>query len=264
MRKPPVSISDMSDSSDHSIDSQPVSPPSTPYPDLPDDLAGAQSQALEAAQAALAAGYKRLQVEILAPDLKPEVIAYPFSQLFEPPFGFVFADAGAAALAQHRWEQPDWTVCGIREAGRLESDLPLVFAMPTLVEIEAVETLCNRRNSNVSADKSKDHPVLVINPQLQDTGTAGVGLSGRKLRERFISTLEPCYFLQSLGEGALFRVFPHPWTVWQLSDEGTYEVIATLDSKPSGEKLAQLFAADGQQLLFGGIKRFFRQLSEQF
>lgn len=233
---------------------------STPLPELPDDLAGAQAQALTAVQAALEAGYNRLQVEILAPDLKPDTLAYPFHQVFEAPFGFAFADAGAAALAKHRWEQPDWTVCGIREAGQIDDTVPLIFSMPTLVEIEAVEHLCDRRNSNVSTNKSSDVPVLVINPILQDTGTAGVGLSGRRLRERFISTLEPCYFLQSLGNGALFRMFPHPWMVWELTDAGQYQVIATLDAKPSGEELAQLFAGDEPESVWSGLKRFIRAL----
>ena len=231
-----------------------------PLPELPDDFAGAQAQALAAAQAALGAGYKRLQVEILAPDLKPDALAYPFHQLFEAPFGFAFADAGAAALAQYRWEQPDWIVCGIREAGQIDDAVPLIVPMPTLVEIEAVELLCDRRSSNVSTNKLNDVPVLVINPQLQDTGTAGVGLSGRRLRERFISTLEPCYFLQSLGNGALFRMFPHPWTVWEITESGEYQIIATLDSKPSGEQLAQLFAGDEQESIWSGLKRFIRAL----
>ena len=250
----------MPDSADISTSSSNSDEQVTPLLELPDDFAGAQAQALAAVQAALGAGYKRLQVEILAPDLKPDALAYPFHQVFDAPFGFAFADAGAAALAQYRWEQPDWTVCGIREAQQVADTVPLIFPMPTLVEIEAVEALCDRRNSNISTDKSKDVPVLVINPQLQDTGTAGVGLSGRRLRERFISTLEPCYFLQSLGNGALFRVFPHPWTVWQLTEDSEYEVIATLDSKPSGEQLAQLFAADEQASILSGLKRFIRAL----
>ena len=229
-------------------------------PELPDNFAGAQAQALTAVQAALKAGYKRLQVEILAPDLKPDALAYPFHQVFDAPFGFAFADAGAAALAKYRWEQPDWMVCGIREAGQIDDPTPLIVSMPTLVEIEAVEQLCDRRNSNVSTDKSTDIPVVVINPILQDTGMAGVGLSGRRLRERFMSTLEPCYFLQSLGSGALFRMFPHPWTVWELTDAGHYQVIATLDAKPSGEQLAQLFAGNEPESIWSGLKRFIRAL----
>ena len=231
------------------------------YPALPDDLDGALAQALEATQAALAAGYKRLQVEILAPELKPELLAYPFHQLFDPPFAVAFADAGAAALASHQWQQPDWKVCSIREAGNVDAAIPLIFPMPSLVEIEQVESLCDLRNSNISTDKSKDTAILVINPQLQDTGTAGVGLSGRKLRARFINTLEPCYFLQSLGEGALFRVYPHPWTVWQQDEEGNYRILEALASKPSGEQLAQIFAPDrGGENLLGSIRRFIRAL----
>ncbi|MEM9535178.1 MAG: DUF1995 family protein [Cyanobacteria bacterium P01_E01_bin.45] len=249
----PVATSTSDPSSNR--DKQPV-----PLPELPDDFSGAQAQALTAVQAALEAGYNRLQVEILAPDLKPDVLAYPFHQVFGAPFGFAFADAGAAALAKYRWEQPDWMVCGIREAGEIDDTVPLIFSMPTLVEIEAVEQLCDRRNSNVSTNKSTDVPVLVINPILQDTGTAGVGLSGRRLRERFISTLEPCYFLQSLGSGALFRMFPHPWTVWELTEAGQYQILATLDSKPSGEQLAQLFAGDEPESIWSGLKRFIRAL----
>ncbi|WP_017324856.1 DUF1995 family protein [Synechococcus sp. PCC 7336] len=230
------------------------------YPQLPDDFAGALAQAVAGSKAALAAGYKRLQVDILAPDLKPDSLAYPFHTLFEQPFAFVFADAGAAALARHQWQQPDWIACDVNSAMQLDRDVALIFSMPSLVEIEAVEQLCNDRNSAISTNKAKDVPTIAINPQLQDTGTAGVGLSGRRLRTRFLNTLEPCYYLQSFGQGALLRVYPHPWTVWQLTDGESYELLEVVSSKPSGEQLAQIFAADKAESLWGGIRRFMRAL----
>jgi hypothetical protein len=235
-------------------------PDSTPYPQLPADFEAAQQQAVQALKAALAAGYQRLQVDLLVPDLKPDVLAYPFHDLFEPPFAFVFADAGAAALAQRNWKQPEWAICSVNQAEQLAAETALIFVAPTVVEVPAVEQLCDSRSANVSTDKATDVPVLALNPQLQDAATVGIGLAGRRLRQRFISTLEPCYFLQSLGSGALLRVYPHPWTTWRLNEADEYEFLAATQTRPTGEDLAKQFASGGMGGLLGGMKRFLRAL----
>jgi hypothetical protein len=72
----------------------------TQFPDLPVDLAQACEQAIRATRLAMQAGYRRLLIEILAPDLKPEVLARPFLELVQPPALVLFSDAGGAALAQ--------------------------------------------------------------------------------------------------------------------------------------------------------------------
>lgn len=239
------------------------------YPELPDDLAGAHAQALEGVHAALAAGYYRLQVEMLIPDIKPEILARPFADAFEPPFAFLFADAGAAALAQRNWNEPGWTVMGINQADRLSADTALVFASPTVVEIREVEALCVARGEAIPEAKKEDSegrdraPILLLNPQLLDTATVGIGWAGRQLRQRFISTLEPCYFLQAFGAGAMMRQYPHPWTVWLLNDDDEYEILEVCKSRPTGEDLSNMFAdaTNSGPPILGDILRFIRALS---
>ncbi|MEO0853756.1 MAG: DUF1995 family protein [Cyanobacteria bacterium J06648_11] len=242
--------------------------PETAYPELPDDLAGAQAQALEGIRAALEAGYHRLQVDILVPELKPDVLARPFAEAFEPPFAFLFADAGAAALAQRNWGEPDWTISSVNQGDRLSDDTAIVFAAPTVVEINAVEALCGARAEAIPMANNSDEgkrdrtPILLLNPQLQDAATVGIGWAGRQLRERFISTLEPCYFLQAFGIGAMMRQYPHPWTVWLLNDNDEYEILEACDRRPTGEDLSKMFAkaTDSGPPILGDLVRFMRAL----
>ena len=73
---------------------------------LPQTLDDAIAQAQTATQAAIAAGYTRLQVELLFPELKP----LPVAEKFVPTFAELgaglkvfFTDAGTAALAKRDW-----------------------------------------------------------------------------------------------------------------------------------------------------------------
>ncbi|MEM9156645.1 MAG: DUF1995 family protein [Cyanobacteria bacterium J06642_2] len=245
-------------------------PETAAYPDLPDDLADAQAQALEGVRAALAAGYSRLQVDILVPEIKPDVLAQPFAEAFEPPFAFLFADAGAAALAKRNWNAADWTIAGVNQGDLLPAETAIVFAAPTVVEMGVVEALCVARGEAIPTVKRKGDdtkgrertPILLLNPQLQDAATVGIGLAGRQLRERFISTLEPCYFLQAFGAGAMMRQYPHPWTVWILNKNDEYELLETCKRKPTGEDLAKMFAkaTNSGPPLLGDLVRFIKAL----
>ncbi|MEN9238259.1 MAG: DUF1995 family protein, partial [Thermostichus sp. DG_1_6_bins_120] len=75
----------------------------TQFANLPVDLAEACQQAIQATRLAMQAGYRRLLIEIIAPDLKAEVLARPFLELVQPPALVLFSDAGGAALAQREW-----------------------------------------------------------------------------------------------------------------------------------------------------------------
>jgi hypothetical protein len=238
---------------------------SSDYPELPLDLEDAQSQAMAAVQRAVKSGYQRLQIDILIPDLKPEILARPFLQVCNPPLLAIFSDAGGAALAQRDWMATDPP---IPEGVVLESlsrrtsvaeDQAVLFVTPAVYGIEQVEEVCN----TMSRQYSDHRPVVLLNPQLQDAATVGVGLSGRRFQQRFMNTFEPCYFLRPLGNGALFRVYPHPWTIWeQDSETGEYYLLETTDSKPSGEDLAEIFARNNSSpsSIWAGLRRFFQAL----
>lgn len=238
---------------------------SSDYPELPLDLADAQSQAIAAVQRAVNAGYQRLQIDILISDLKPEILARPFLQICDPPLMVIFSDAGGTALAQRDWMSTDPP---IPEGVVLESlssrtsvaeDQAVLFVTPAVYGIEQVEQVCH----TISQQNSDHRPVVLLNPQLQDAATVGVGLSGRRLQQRFINTFESCYYLRPLASGALFRVYPHPWTIWtQDSETGEYELLETTDNKPSGEDLAEIFARNHPSTsnIWAGLRRFFQAL----
>ncbi len=230
----------------------------TEIPSLPVDLAAAQQQAIAGIRAAIAAGYRRIQVDLVGPELKPETVALPLVLGCDPPLTVVFSDAGSAALAQRDWPQlPDGIQVASLGAGfRVEAGSSLFFVVPSVYAVEQVEQVCQDYGAGSQGG------AILFNPQLQDAATVGVGLAGRRLRDRFIKTFESAYYLQALGSTALCRLFPHPWGVWQQTDVGDYQLLQTLDHKPNGEELSQIVGRDqgGASGLLSGIRQFLRAL----
>jgi hypothetical protein len=205
---------------------------------LPQSLDAAIAQAREATQAAITAGYTRLQVELLFSELKPMLVAEQFLPLFADlgeHLKVFFSDAGAAALARRDWGDVPFTIRGVNEL--LEpvqpEDQAFVVVAPTAVEVTQVEAIC---------EQAGDRPFVLLNPKLQDVATIGIGYAGRQLRERFLNTIEPCYFLRPLDNGAILRAYPSPWQVWLEASEGEYRLISETPERPSGEQLDQIFA----------------------
>jgi Domain of unknown function (DUF1995) len=239
---------------------------------LPDTLEVAIAQSVEAARIAIADGRRRLQIEYLFPELKPMPVAKQFLDLF-PDLGkqdlgkqdlakkvkVFFADAGAAALARRDWGETAYAIYGLDEL--LEpvqpSDDAFVIVAPTPVEIAIVEKI---------VEQAAGRPCIFLNPKFQDVAIIGIGYAGRQLRERFLSTLEPCYCLRPLDQGAVFRTYPQLWQVWwQIEEE--YQLIAEEPERPSGEQLDQIVAkAFPAQAKKGGLwqelQQFLKALSQ--
>lgn len=214
-------------------------------PEVPNSLEEAIAQAQLATQSALDAGLKRLQVELVIPEieLQAQSLALEFSSLFES-YGsglkVLFPDAGAAALARRDWGE---TVFKIGDLGSryipIESkveteDQAFVVVCPSSAEIKAVEKLCE-----IAAEG--DRPVLLLIPQLEDIAIVGIGYAARQLRERFITTLESCYYFRPVEGAVILRSYPSLWQVWLEKDEG-YELIAEESQKPMGETLELIIA----------------------
>jgi Domain of unknown function (DUF1995) len=231
--------------------------------ELPDTLEQAIALARQATATAIAAGYCRLQVELLFPELKSMPVAQEFVSLFAdlgPDLKVFFADAGAAALARRDWGEVPFPIRGIHEL--LEpiqpEDRAFVVVAPTAVEVGQVEKLC---------EQAGDRPFILLNPQLQDVAIVGIGYAARQIRERFLNTIETCYYLRPLEGGAVSRSYPEPWQVWLETGEGDYHVIAELTEKPSGERLDQIFAAatanpKSRTGLMAEMQRFLRALTQ--
>lgn len=237
---------------------------------LPNSLDAAIAQSCIATKAALEAGYKRLQVEFIFPELKPMPIAEQFLPMFSDlgaGLKVFFTDAGIAALARKNWGDVPFKISsldvqGSRQTTSVEEQVEpedelYVFVSPTAVEVPPVEQICNAAG---------DRPIILLNPRLEDVAIVGIGYAGRQLRQRFLDTIEPCYSLRPLDDqSALMRCYPEPWQVW-LEIEGDYQMIAEEREKPDSEKLDEIFAkVSGQkpkQSLFGGLQQFLRALGK--
>ncbi len=236
---------------------------------LPSTLDDAIAQAQTATQAAIAAGYTRLQVELLFPELKPLPVAEKFVSTFaELGAGLkvFFTDAGTAALAKRDWGDVPFQISSLDVAGGRQTtsveeyvdpdDQLYLFIAPSAVEVAPVEQICNAVG---------DRPIVLLNPRLEDVATIGIGYAGRQLRDRFLSNLESCYYLRPLDDQtALTRFYPSPWQVW-LQTDGVYQAIAEERERPDSEKLDEIFAKalGGQapkQSLFSNLQQFLRAL----
>lgn len=237
---------------------------------LPNTLDEAIAQSREATQAALADGLTRLQVDLAFAELKVMPVAEKFIPMFEDlgaQLRVFFPDAGAAALARRDWNSPTYPIRGIGEPkGKIQpEDRLFLFVEPSSVEVNQVEDLCN---------EALDRPVVLLNPQLEDIATIGIGYAGRQLRERFLSTFESCYYLKPLQGAALLRAYPNPWQVW-VEIDGDYQLLAEESQKPVGEVLDRILAGvagpdsehpqaqlPARKGLLSGLQQFLRALSQ--
>jgi hypothetical protein len=241
---------------------------------LPQDLNEAIAQARTATQAALGSGLARLQVELVFPELKQMEIAAAFLPTFEPlnlKLKVLFPDAGAAALARREWASE--TPFAVEDLGTSRSpvernlqpeDEIFLLVEPSAVEVAQVEKLCQL---------VQPRPVVLLNPRLEDAATVGIGYAGRQLRERFLSTLESCYYIRPLDTGVLYRCYPGSWEIWQETADG-YDFLTERSQKPSRDELDEVLApilTGGNATttatprkggLLAGLDRFFRALSQ--
>jgi len=234
---------------------------------LPQDLDSAIAQAIDATQAALDAGYTRLQVELLFPELNPMPIAEQFLPLFAD-LGdrckALFTDAGAAALAQRDWNDATCILRSMFEPkGQLQpEDEAILLIAPSAVEVAKVEEIC---------EAAGDRPVVMLLPKLEDLATVGLGYAGRQLRERFLNSLEACYSIKPLEGAAIFRCYPSSWQIWQETEPGNYQLLTEMARRPTADDLNQIFMDEAAETpsapppkkgFLSGLQGFLKALSQ--
>ncbi len=239
--------------------------------EFPQTLEDAIVQAQSATQAAIAAGYTRLQIDLVLPELKPMPVAFQYLPMFSDVgehLKVFFTDAGAAALAKRDWGATPHQICSLDVAGARQTtpveelvspdDRVFVFVAPSAVEVSPVEQVC------IAAG---DRPVVLLTPRLEDIGTVGIGYAARKIRERFLSTFEPCYYLRPFDRAALLRCYPSPWQIW-LEADSAYTLVAEELLKPSSERLDELLLQSGgtqaapKRSFIEEMQRFLRALGQ--
>ncbi len=237
---------------------------------LPNDINQAVEQAKIASQAAIADGLTRILIEIQIPELKIQPIAEQFIQAFTDrgsQLRIYFPDAGSAALARRDWGTTDYTVRGINDlnADVRDDETLFIFVEPSSVEVLAVEKLC---------ETIGPRPVIFLNPALEDVSVVGIGYAARALRDRFLSTLDSCYYIRPLDQAALFHSYPGNWELWR-EEADRYQKLTELDSKPTSEDIDRLLSpttaedpatpgapARKKASIFTEMQRFLKALSQ--
>ncbi len=208
---------------------------------VPRNLEETIAQAKIAAKTALEAGLRRIQIELVIPEiaLQAQSLAWEFTSILEEyqsGLKVLFCDTGAAALARRDWGETFFKVSDLGsrfipvEKKVNEADQAFLVVCPSAVEVQSVEKLC---------EIAGDRPVVLLIPQLEDVSIVGIGYAARQLRERFLSTLESCYYFRPLDNVLVMRAYPSPWQVWLEGAEG-YQLIAEEAQKPMGEALESM------------------------
>jgi hypothetical protein len=239
--------------------------------ELPNSLEDAIAESIVSTRAAIEAGYPRVSIELVFPELRNMPLAQQFAEGFishGAGLKIFFTDAGTAAWAKRNWPDVPYKFASLDVAGSRqtttveeqveEDDQIYLFVAPTAVEIGPVEQICNAAG---------DRPVILLNPRLEDVAIIGIGYAARQIRERFITTIEPSYYLRPIDDPlALTRRYPLPWQLWLEESAGEWRSVEEALQKPDSEELENMIArATGNSSkrggLLAGLGEFIRALS---
>jgi hypothetical protein len=198
----------------------------------------------------------RLQLDVRVPGLDVLNLLVAVAPSFGEGWVALFPDPGAAALARKRLGEVSYAVRGLSEMRRgVEGYRAYVLIEPSAVEVETVEAI---------ASQAGEKPFVILNSRLEEAGAVGIGLSGRRLRERFLSTLDVIYAIQPFEGGALYRCYPGKWQLWREESDGEYTLLSEFDRRPLGEDIDTAMrpasAGGGGEGLLAGLRRFLRAL----
>ena len=175
-------------------------------------------------------------------------------------------DEGSAALARRDWNPMgnpqealvppcvEFSSCGGVQTQDVSNDQIVLFFCPKASEAEYVEELLVK-----TEEQSTDLKLTVfVNPNLVDMGVTGFGMAGRMLRERLIDPLQSVYYLRTLQWGALTRVWPQAFSVWQEDEDadGGYRLISALPYLPSNPEVEDIYDEEnssGDEKKGGGL-----------
>lgn len=162
-----------------------------------------------------------------------------------PKLRIYFPDEGSAALARRDWKSEvpscvEFSSCGGVQVADTSKDAVILFFCPRASEAEFVEKILYE-----TEEKRGEALMLtvMVNPLLVDMGVTGFGMAGRRLRERLIDGLIPAYYLRTLPWGALTRVWPQLFSVWQeyANENSGYRLIKAMDRLPSNPEVEDIY-----------------------
>ena len=164
-----------------------------------------------------------------------------------------FPDEGSAALARRDWNPQavnaeealvppcvEFSACGGVQLQDISKDEIVFFFCPKASEAESVEEILLKCEEQLGEQLKL---TVFVNPILVDMGVTGFGMAGRMLRERLIDPLVPIYYLRTLQWGALTRLWPMQFSVWQEDENSPdgYRLIKSLDRLPSNPEVEDIY-----------------------
>lgn len=249
---------------------------STPSP-IPSSFDNACEQARQSLGAALAAGRRRLFLELDTTNgdetYTSLTSSLPTVQALLKFFNtstvqILFPDAGAAALAKRDWGPEvckSHAVVGIEQYKRRDSDAATIIVVPRASEVDTLAKIVLSAGDDV---------IIVINPDLIDMGVTGLSLNARRLRADVIDQFDSAYFLRTYGWGVLHRSFPGDWGVWvdDTNETSGFRCVTTLPSRPTSDQIDEILdplSGDGSQdgknpfeTALRGLRRFLNAYSK--
>jgi hypothetical protein len=202
---------------------------------LPADLHGAESQTLQALEAALAeAANGRWSVEWRFSGLRllPPVLRL-LAALGDQGRDVILlvSDAGGAALARRDAPEQAGQILDFRQLQQRQQQQPstglLLALAPAPADYETFETLCSAHSG----------AVVMVNGNLEDAAV-GIGSVARQRRRGFVAQWQSAYALIPQSGAALRRAFPQPWELYRQDPDG-FRFVRSFESKPDTEAQAE-------------------------
>jgi hypothetical protein len=224
---------------------------------LPADLRTAETEALEAAAAALAEGSRGLwTMEFRFEGLRIMPVALRLLAGLSPrhpDLRLLFPDAGATALAKRDAPDQAAQLTSLGDLQRLQqadggSDGTLLLVAPTPADYDDVERVCSQHRG----------VVLMLNGRLEDAAI-GIGTVARERRRGFLAGWRSAYALIPTADGALRLAHPGPWELYRRDPDG-YRPVTTFDSRPDAEQQADALQAGGVGRSLQAVDRFIEGL----
>eukprot|EP01023_Acetabularia_acetabulum_P010249 TRINITY_DN1469_c0_g1_i1.p2 TRINITY_DN1469_c0_g1~~TRINITY_DN1469_c0_g1_i1.p2 ORF type:complete len:201 (-),score=47.02 TRINITY_DN1469_c0_g1_i1:1616-2218(-) len=146
----------------------------------------------------------------------------------------VYPDIGVAAMLQNSWTDAQFAISSLNDFNPVDEDDELVIiAAPDPQGLKDLMKMIDKNEEKV------DLQYILFNPRLA-SGDVGIGLTARRIRDRFLSQFLVTYSLRPIGEvGTVFRKYPGMWQVF-LADEsmqGRYKLVAEKPGRPAGDAL---------------------------
>lgn len=238
---------------------------------VPTSFEAACEQARQSLGAALAAGSRRIFIEL---DTKNGDETFTSLKTTLPTVRAIleffntstvqvtFPDAGAAALAKRDWG-PDvcknHSLVGVEQYQKRDTDAATIIVVPRASEVDSLVDIVSNAGDDV---------VIIVNPDLVDMGVTGLSLNARRLRTNVIDRFSSAYFLRTYGWGVLQFAFPGNWAVWvdDPNEESGFRCVATLQGRPTADQIDEILdtgssndpQAQGNPLesAFKGVRRF--------